>query len=631
MLLLSILALAEAVPVQLTQQGRLLNGDQSPISGVHQLHVRLYNDPFAGTLIWEEGLSVEFVNGYYSVILGGDTLNNPLNEETLALYPLYLSLEVEEEGELSPRQGIYSTPYAQIAGTAEGVSGGVVNATRVEIAGSVVIDASGAWVGPIVALNWSDVVGIPADIQDGDDVLSAADVRGIVTDQPLSLASGTSIAGDLIVTQSSDQDSLADLSCVSGDVAKFDASMGWYCDLDAQLSDADVRGIVTDQPLSLAAGSSIQGATLLSDKSCQEGEVLSYQSGVWACKNMIELLDADADGVLAWGDCDDGDASLGALATDGDCDGALTADDCDDTDSSDASLSGDCDEDGVQQELDCDDADSSTGSILADEDCDGVLTADDCDDSDPLVALSSGASELCAASSCLEIMNNGASTGSGSYHLRAANSSIYQAYCEMSIDGGGWTLVLKAWNGDAQNFYNSSSHSLFTNETILQESSTDLSAGDHKSAAYVEVEGTEMLAIDLNDNSHYVYGAVNNGTQSTRDHVLDGQDGRWEGGANGCGIMLDALTLSQGSSTRIGSISVEHFGLMCSDDEISTGWQDHSDDSVFFGFLPRAANGDQSRSHHSGIGKWHNDGGDDVYESSNTVHSSSSGIGILIR
>ena len=45
------------------------------------------------------------------------------------------------------------------------------------------------------------------------------------------------------------------------------------------------------------------------------------------------------------------------------------------------------------------------------------------------------------------------------------------------------------------------------------------------------------------------------------------QDGRWEGGNNGCGIMLDSLQKSQGSSTRIGNITLEHFGLMCTDDE----------------------------------------------------------------
>ena len=44
------------------------------------------------------------------------------------------------------------------------------------------------------------------------------------------------------------------------------------------------------------------------------------------------ITDADGDGVAEADDCDDADASLGAVAEDGDCDGTLTADDCDDAD-----------------------------------------------------------------------------------------------------------------------------------------------------------------------------------------------------------------------------------------------------------------------------------------------------------
>ncbi|MBM76732.1 MAG: hypothetical protein CMK59_15095 [Proteobacteria bacterium] len=293
------------------------------------------------------------------------------------------------------------------------------------------------------------------------------------------------------------------------------------------------------------------------------------------------MLDGDSDGVLAWGDCDDNDASLGALSADGDCD--------------------------------------------------GVLTADDCDDTNGLVSEETGSTSACAASSCLDILNSGASTGSGAYYLKAEDGGTYQSYCEMTIDGGGWSLALKAWNGDTKHFYNSESHSRFEDSSTIAPSFLNLDPGDHKSLAYTSVEGEQLLAIDLNDHAHYVYADVSNGEQTLLEHILDAQDGRWEGGANGCGIMLDNLFLSQGSSTVIGSIPVEHFGLMCTDDEQSNGWSNHSDDSVYLGFLPRAAHGDQTRSHHSGIGKWANDGGDDVYESSNQEYSSSSGIAILIR
>jgi formylglycine-generating enzyme required for sulfatase activity len=93
--------------------------------------------------------------------------------------------------------------------------------------------------------------------------------------------------------------------------------------------------------------------------------------------------DADADGVPAEADCDDGDPALGAIAEDADCDAVLTADDCDDADPTLGAVSADNDCDGTLTADDCDDSDALSTTIAQDADCDGVLTAADCDDADP--------------------------------------------------------------------------------------------------------------------------------------------------------------------------------------------------------------------------------------------------------
>ena len=95
------------------------------------------------------------------------------------------------------------------------------------------------------------------------------------------------------------------------------------------------------------------------------------------------LVDADKDGVMESKDCDDDDATLGAMSDDEDCDGVLTGDDCDDTDSESTSIPTDGDCDGVLTGDDCDDGDPQSTTIAMDGDCDGVLTGDDCDDGDP--------------------------------------------------------------------------------------------------------------------------------------------------------------------------------------------------------------------------------------------------------
>ena len=92
--LLLIFQSAHAVPLQLTQQGRLLDSSGAAMTGTQSLHFRIYDDISTGLLLYEEMINVTFNNGYYSAILGTDELNSPLDESVLSLYPLYLEKSV---------------------------------------------------------------------------------------------------------------------------------------------------------------------------------------------------------------------------------------------------------------------------------------------------------------------------------------------------------------------------------------------------------------------------------------------------------------------------------------------------------------------------------------------------------
>ena len=74
--------------------------------------------------------TVNFINGYYSVLLGADEENNPLDDSVFANYPLHLALKVDGEN-LEPRQPM---SYAKRC-VAESVDGGTVNASEITVGG----------------------------------------------------------------------------------------------------------------------------------------------------------------------------------------------------------------------------------------------------------------------------------------------------------------------------------------------------------------------------------------------------------------------------------------------------------------------------------------------------------------
>jgi hypothetical protein len=165
-------------------------------------------------------------------------------------------------------------------------------------------------------------------------------------------------------------------------------------------------------------------------------------------------------------DCDDADDEINPDAieicnagVDDDCDG-LADDDDDDLDTSTGTTFWvDADQDGygdpdravmacalpagaTTNAEDCDD-ESDDSYPGAPELCDGL--DNDCDEvADAGLA---GVDPICAGVSCAQVLADRGTTANGRYWVDPGGDDPFQAWCDMTTDGGGWALI--SWTGDS--------------------------------------------------------------------------------------------------------------------------------------------------------------------------------------
>jgi hypothetical protein len=136
------------VPLKINYQGYLTDDAGTPIDGVVSILFTIYDS--GGTPLWSETRPVTVTDGVFSVDLGDDPLNPvdlPFNEQ------YYLGVNVDGDGEMTPRRPLTSVGYAMRAKEADSVADGSV--TTVVIANNAVTtdkienDAiTGAKIGP---------------------------------------------------------------------------------------------------------------------------------------------------------------------------------------------------------------------------------------------------------------------------------------------------------------------------------------------------------------------------------------------------------------------------------------------------------------------------------------------------
>ena len=156
------------------------------------------------------------------------------------------------------------------------------------------------------SLPWSGITGIPADLADGDGILTEAQVEAYITNQSIALASNSTMGGSVIATMADigsggvswsgitgipadiadgDQDTITttlDWNAITGipaDIADGDqdtitTTLDWnvitgvptdLADGDDVLTEGQVETFVTNQAINIAAGSTIDGAAIATE------------------------------------------------------------------------------------------------------------------------------------------------------------------------------------------------------------------------------------------------------------------------------------------------------------------------------------------------------------------------------
>ena len=109
------------VPRTIHYQGKLTESNGSPLIGEHAVRVRLYTVPTGGVKLWEERHTVRLLkddSGVFTLILGSQT---PFDSSISFNEPLWLSIEVDDSGEFSPRQQLAAVMYAINADLLDGL------------------------------------------------------------------------------------------------------------------------------------------------------------------------------------------------------------------------------------------------------------------------------------------------------------------------------------------------------------------------------------------------------------------------------------------------------------------------------------------------------------------------------
>ncbi|UCE18685.1 MAG: hypothetical protein JSV84_17880 [Gemmatimonadota bacterium] len=125
----AVLGLTADVPQLMNYQGVLLDGNDDPVTGPVEVTFGLWGSEVAGFNMWSETLTIiPDANGVFSVLLG---LMTPIPDLIFDGTDRWLSIQVENDPELSPRIRLAAVGYSYRVNSVDGALGGTIQSSIV--------------------------------------------------------------------------------------------------------------------------------------------------------------------------------------------------------------------------------------------------------------------------------------------------------------------------------------------------------------------------------------------------------------------------------------------------------------------------------------------------------------------